>query len=478
MNGKDMLEWMNELDDKAVTDADITPVKIKKHKGWKIGFSVAAGVLALAVLTYVLYPYIRGKKSTTSPDSSVGDDPSVVTQILKSYEMASPNYPVSLSIRSNGEKIEEYAEYYKDIVRTVLCDTNGENKVFSPLCMYMSLSMAAEISDGNSRQQILDVLHQPDIESSRAAAKSIWLANYLNSSEAKLLLANSLWMNSNWNFERSTLETLASEYFASSYSGDPIDPNYNNAYRDWLSEQTDGLLDDYLSTAGLEPSMVLTLVSAVNFSGTWTEPFNTSHEGVFHGTDGDVQTTFIEGAVSTYTGEHFVSAKATLEGNGSVRFILPEEGMTPEQLLLDEELMEHMNDISPKWDTYEEPEEDNGHTPYPKLVMPNNIDISSQLAFTDYLREMGITDVFEDTMSDFTPLTQEGKGSLSISSIEHTTRVMIDNIGCKAIALATVVVGYGDEPISDNKVVLDRPYIFEIVSETGLPLFIGIVNNI
>ena len=478
MNGKDMLEWMNELDDKALTDADITPVKVKKHKGWKIGLSVAAGVLALAVLTYVLYPYIRGKKSTTSPDSSVGDDPSVVTQILKSYEMASPKYPSGPTMKAPDKKMDEYAEYYKDIVRTVLCDEDGENKVFSPLCMYMSLSMAAEISDGDSRQQILDALHQPDIESSRADANAIWKANYMNGSDIKLLLANSLWMNSNWNFERSTLETLASEYFASSYSGDPKDPNYNSAYREWLSEQTDGLLDDYLGTSGLEPSMVLTLVSTVNFCGSWVAPFNHSHEGIFHGTEGDVQTTFVEGDVHTYTGEHFVSAEAKLGWNGSVRFILPEEGMTPEQLLLDEELMEHMNDSSPKWDKFEEPEDYNGHTPYPLLVMPNEIDISSRFTFTDYLREMGITDVFDVTAADFTPLTKEGQGNLSISSIEQTTRVMIDEIGCKAVSVTTTCIGTGDDPIYDNKVVLDRPYIFEIVSETGLPIFVGIVNNV
>ena len=56
MNGKDMLEWMNDLDDKAVVDADVTPIRVKKRNGWKIGISVAAGVLAVALLTYVLYP--------------------------------------------------------------------------------------------------------------------------------------------------------------------------------------------------------------------------------------------------------------------------------------------------------------------------------------------------------------------------------------------------------------------------------------
>ena len=55
MNGKDMLEWMNDLDDKAVVDADVPPIRVKKRNGWKIGISVAAGVLAVALLTYVFF---------------------------------------------------------------------------------------------------------------------------------------------------------------------------------------------------------------------------------------------------------------------------------------------------------------------------------------------------------------------------------------------------------------------------------------
>ncbi|MBR6487953.1 MAG: hypothetical protein IKT20_03510, partial [Clostridiales bacterium] len=207
MNGKDMLEWMNDLDDKAVVDADVPPIRVKKRNGWKIGISVAAGVLAVALLTYVLYPYIKGKKDG-KPDLSQGSDApisqsesAIETQILKVFEMAAPVYPESRSLQKTLEKDYAYAQYYTDITRTVLSDKVGENKVFSPLCMYMSLSMIAETSDGNTRQQILNIMHQPDIESSRESAKSIWLSNYMDNGEDKLLLANSLWTNSGWTYE-------------------------------------------------------------------------------------------------------------------------------------------------------------------------------------------------------------------------------------------------------------------------------------
>ncbi|MBO4688135.1 MAG: hypothetical protein J5636_06435 [Clostridiales bacterium] len=476
MNGKDMLEWMNDLDDKAVVDADVTPVRVKKHNVWKIGLSVAAGVLVLALLSYVLYPYITGRKNNKPGASNSDDTFFSETDILKSYVMASPNYPTSSSITSSGEKYEEYAEYNKEIVRKVLADTAGQNKAFSPLCMYLSLSMVAEVTDGESRQQILDILHQPDIESVRACAKNIFLSNYMVSENAKCLLANSFWTNSGWTYDQSVMETLASEYFASSFTGDPNDPDYSRVYREWLRDQTDGLLDGN-SDSGLDPQMVLSLLSVVNFSGNWTQPFISPEQMVFHGTSGDVTTTFVQSVdtVKTYTGEHFISASARLDGNGSVRFILPEEGMTPEQLLEDEELFAYMNERFPDWDPVEPSESDPEIAAGACIRMPM-IDFTNEINMKDYLTEMGVTDVFDASCSDFSPL-KAGKGELAINSIKQNVRVMIDDTGCKAIAVTEVLVGGGD-PLFEKEVLLDRPYIFEIVSESGLPLFIGIVNNV
>ena len=165
-----------------------------------------------------------------------------------------------------------------------------------------------------------------------------------------------------------------------------------------------------------------------------------------------------------------------LEGNGSVRFILPEEGMTPEQLLEDEELFTFMNDADPEWDALEPTRRDPTVMKYPTLVMPL-VDFSSGFEMQKYLRKMGVTDAFDNSRSDFTPLSKDGQGGLFISGIEHDARIMIDEDGCRAVAATMTSIGYG-EPIFYDQIVLDRPYIVEIVSESGLPIFVGIVNNI
>ena len=104
-------------------------------------------------------------------------------------------------------------------------------------------------------------------------------------------------------------------------------------------------------------------------------------------------------------------------------------------------------------------------------------DIASELDLVGGLQNLGVTDIFSFEASDFTPLTNDT--DVAISKATHGARVMIDEEGCKAVAF-TALEYAGSPPPPDEIVdfVLDRPFIFVITSQTDLPLFVGIVNNI
>lgn len=55
--------------------------------------------------------------------------------------------------------------------------------------------------------------------------------------------------------------------------------------------------------------------------------------------------------------------------------------------------------------------------------------------------------------------------------------MLIDEEGCKASSLTAMMVGGAGMPNDYVNFVLDRPFVFEIMSETGIPIFVGIVNN-
>ena len=487
MNGKDMLDAMSELDEKVISDAAITPVKKKPGK-WKIILGGVAAALVVSIVGYTLYPYVTGKKGKKSEETPV-------EEFGAPYVMASPKYPEipenpNLSDEWDEEKSEEYRqvvdelrnqpegyldgydEYLKDVLGVVLSDTGNKNAAISPLCLYLALGMTAEITDGETRQQILDVLHQPDIETLRDHAKSIWLANYMDDGLSKLVMANSLWTNSSWKYEQDVFDTLASEYFAASYTGDPTQAEYSQAFRDWINEQTDGLLEGMVDDLELDPDMVIALVSTVNYSAKWAEAFEKSetYSGIFQAPSGEVNCDYMctDTAYENYYGDHFTCVALSTLGNGTVRFILPEEGMTPEELLQDEEVFRFLNTKSYAWDKSEEYY--GIHLEVPKF------DISSELQMNDYLKELGITDLFDPSGADFSPLVGKDKEGLAVSSVVQDTRVMIDEEGCKAASVVMVLMGRGIIK-RELDFVLDRPFVFEIVSETGTPLFVGIVND-
>ena len=138
---------------------------------------------------------------------------------------------------------EGYADglepFFASSIREFLSNSNGENKVYSPLSVYMALAMLAEVTDSESRQQILDLLGSESIEALRSQAASVWNANYSNDGAVTSILANSLWLNESVNFNQSTMDSLAKNYYASSFRGEMGSEEFNQALRDWINEQAD-----------------------------------------------------------------------------------------------------------------------------------------------------------------------------------------------------------------------------------------------
>ena len=119
---------------------------------------------------------------------------------------------------------EGYADglepFFASSIREFLSNSNGANKVYSPINVYMALAMLAEVTDGESRQQILTLLGSENIEALRSQAASVWNANYSNDGAVTSILANSLWLNESVNFNQATMDSLAKNYYASSFRGE------------------------------------------------------------------------------------------------------------------------------------------------------------------------------------------------------------------------------------------------------------------
>ena len=62
---------------------------------------------------------------------------------------------------ANLQSVDDYAAYFQSSIRTLLSGAGAENRVCSPLNVYLALAMLAEVTDGNSRAQILSAPRPP-----------------------------------------------------------------------------------------------------------------------------------------------------------------------------------------------------------------------------------------------------------------------------------------------------------------------------
>lgn len=373
--------------------------------------------------------------------------------------------------RESGKLINSSVnDFYKKTAKEFL--SGDENRAYSPVNVYMALAMLGETTDGESRSQILDLLGVDNIGELREDAKNMWLANYCNDGAVTSILANSIWLNEDVNIEQQTVDTLAKNYYASSYRGDVSSDKMTKAVQAWLNQQTNGLLSDSVKNVrlDLDPKTIMALYSTVYFRAKWDNQFDKSRndDKIFHAANGDIQAEFMNDTETYglfYAGEDFGAMYLSFKTGGRMWFILPDEDKTIDDVLSSGEYINMMSEPD-KWENQKELKI---HYSVPKF------DISSQIGLSEGLKNLGVTDVFDIEKADFSPLTDSPVG---VSEANHAARVVIDEEGCTAAAFTEMLgAGAAMPPEDEMDFILDRPFIFAVTSDTQQPLFIGTVND-
>ena len=390
------------------------------------------------------------------------------------------------ALRSNADYTGMMDEFLSASTAQFLAGAGEDNRIYSPLNVYMALSMLAETAGENSRQQILDLLQVDSIEALRDRAAALWKDHYRDDGTVTSILGNSLWLRSGMTYSQKVLNTLAEDYYASSFSGEMGSEEYDQALRDWLNEQTGGLLAEQTEGLEMKPETVLALASTIYFKAAWDDEFNKerTETDTFHALSGDVDADFMRRTLdgAFYWGDDFTAAELRFQEGGGMWLPLPAEGTTVDQLLESGQAMDFL--LSPKYDRYD----DKGNVAVEgwtgqkyltiHLSMPK-FDVSSDLDLIDGLKELGVTDVFDGSVSNFDPLGASTDDPLYVSQAKHAARVKVDEEGCEAAAYTVMMVDPTSAAPPNDEVdfTLDRPFLFAITGDSGLPLFTGVVNQ-
>ena len=362
--------------------------------------------------------------------------------------------------------------WFTTSIPALMQNAGKENRVCSPLNVYMALSMLAAVTDGETRQQILDALGAESLDALQKQTVQLWTENSWDDGLVTSTLANSIWLRNGYSYNEETLQTLGGDYYASAFSGEMGSDAYNNMLRDWINEHTGNLLTEQANGLKLDPNTVIALVSAIYYRAPWSDKFSSSAttQDVFHAPDGDVTADFLHSSDSNtvYYGDGFSAIGLSLENSGRMWLLKPDEGTDASALLQNEDALGFLL-ANGEWSQTQ--------SATVNLSLPK-FDVSSDLDLLDTLAQLGMTDVMDGGKSDFTPLTT-ANDSLELTQAKHAARVKIDEDGCEAAAYtvlapeATAMMGPEDE----IDFTLDNPFVFAITGIDGLPLFVGLVNQ-
>ena len=409
---------------------------------------------------------------------------------MKAYALEQADHPEKQNSEEYYAKVQaakghgtELAEFFTRSMAEILggaeTEGNHENRLYSPLNSYMALAMLAECAGGESREEILGLLGTGSIEELRQQAADVYLANTLDEKKAKCVLYNSLWLGEGLSYREETVKTLAETYLASTFRGEMGSDGYNKALRAWIREATAGLMPEkYVNNVSMTPDTLMELVSAVNLDVKW-DGFkkSDSHPGMFHAPDGQRSVTYMHQDIDStmyVLGDSFQATYAEMNGLMRMWLILPDEDVTPEELLQDETYQTFVNMLMQQEFLREGERGDDLAWKYLKvhLDLPR-FDISAENDLKESFRRLGLVKTLSETESDLSGLLTE---PAFLTDFKQASRLIADEEGVRAVSFFSIG---GGKAIAFDEITLNfnRPFVFLLMSADDLPLYAGIVNQ-
>ncbi len=375
-----------------------------------------------------------------------------------------------------GALVDGNSEFAFDLYQAIR-ERDG-NLFYSPYSISLALAMTYAGARGETEQQMADTLRflLPQGRLHPAFnALDLELASRGEGAEGKdgegfrLNIVNALWGQEDYTFLEEYLDVLAENYGAGLRLMDFVNAPEESrvTINDWVSEQTEGKIEDLIPQGVIDAMTRLVLTNAIYFNAAWQSPFSEdlTRDGTFHLLDGGEVTVPMMGQTERFgyaDGEGYVAVELPYDGRElSMVVLLPDTGRFEAfEGDLDADLVAAIvDDLAYK---------------QVALTMPK-FEFESEMSLAKTLVAMGMPIAFSGS-ADFSGMT--GNRDLSIADVLHKAFVSVDEAGTEAAAATAVVMKLTAVPEQPVEVTVDRPFVFLIRDiDTGSVLFLGRVMN-
>lgn len=365
------------------------------------------------------------------------------------------------------EQANQFSYSLFDVIYDDINNLDDKNIFVSPLSVSMELSMLANGTAGETRDEIIKALGYDGVASIEGVNQIN--ANLLETlpevdPRVKFTIANALWVNSRYQIKNEFGDLLNQTYNAEVDNLDFSDGNSVNIINDWAKSNTNGLIDEIINS--IDPLSKIILANALYFKADWTsQDFITSNK--FNFTSYDGKTTKVESMSKADKIDYNSSDKCQIatfdfgQGNYTYTAILPNADVSLKDAVnsVNDELL---NGVSKQYVSFEAP----------MFKFDNEIDLSG------YMPKLGITRIFDETKADFSNLTDD---KMSVA-LWHNTSINLNDGGAEAAAVSYMI----DPSCNDDSPVikyitmkLNRPFAFIIREKTtNAIIFIGAINKL
>jgi serpin B len=389
------------------------------------------------------------------------------------YQITSPVDGGPVELTKVEEQISEADNNFGfNLLRALSEENPAENQFISPFSISMALGMTLNGARNDTYDDMKDVLGYDDLtqdEINLAYQNLLQLFSTLDS-QVQFDIANSIWTRLGFPVEQEFYDVNVNYFDAEVRELDFNRSDAPDIINDWIADKTQNKITDVIGP--IEPLVVMYLINAIYFNGTWTYEFSEqdTRERTFYLADeSQMQTPMMTQTNDFYYYEDDAVQIIDLpygDGDYAMTVILPASGKGVDALLT--------NLDSETWaDWTGSMAEKKGVITLPKLKL------ELKKLLNDPLSEMGMRIAFIDTLADFTGIVKEENldQNLYISRVIHQSFLRMDEEGTEAAAVTVVEVtatSVGPGPNLDFSMTVDRPYLMAIRERSSNSLlFLG-----
>jgi serine protease inhibitor len=277
-------------------------------------------------------------------------------------------------------------------------------------------------------------------------------------------LGNSIWYRQGFPVEAAFLAATHDYFDAEVAALDFSDPASADVINDWVAEKTNDKIDEIVQ-APIDPLIVMFLINAIYFNGTWTYEFDpaATEMAPFHRKDGSTGQVMmmVQEADLFYRGTELYQAVDLPYGGGAfaMTIVLPQQGVDLDMLVAELDAESWANMIADL--------EETGL----RLFLPR-FKLEYEKVLNAALKALGMEVAFDDRAADFSGIAPDAE--LYISQVKQKSFVEVDEEGTEAAAATVVVVTVESANSGPPELRVDRPFLFAIRERlSGTLLFVG-----